>query len=117
MRVIDLPTSEKKFLTREELELIQKKVNLVPPCEFEITSRCPSEISLNDEVMMSVYRLGLELFYKDAHLDVQKLIDHILLADKENDKLLQQIKEKQEQINLLTKKIQKPSKDEWKTDF
>lgn len=58
-------------------------------------------------------------------IDIKKLIDHVLLADEENDRLLNRISNLKETVNLLCDKLEKletylenlQTKDSWITDF
>lgn len=58
-------------------------------------------------------------------MDIKKLVDHVLLADEENDRLLSRISNLKETINLLSDKLEKletyvenlKSNDSWITDF
>lgn len=89
--IADIPPHiGRRFIDRERLKTIERRLKLVPPGTHHKTAGDQVFLKREDgpaDLLLTVHRLGCGEFYACAPQDVEALVEHVKAADEENDRL------------------------------
>lgn len=110
MKVFEIKESP-PFLTREKFEDIKKRLNVMPNIQYEYNGQDLMS-SEKSHRYATIYYINARDFFRYVVQDMNDLVSHVENADKENDRLKfenmnlqEKINQMQENINLLTAKL------------